>query len=108
MQSSQQKDIQHKIQKQLQEHQLLLQQQRKIDELHAHLLQQRPLAKDMEMQKNVHLQVQHRLIQKHKQVEEKFQQQVQQYMQQHQDKQSNTPSGGSCSHTSKMIYSQKK
>lgn len=92
IQSSQQKDIQHKTQKQLQERQLLLQQQRKIDELHAHLLQQRPVTHDKDVQKNVHLRVLHRLFQKPKQVEEKFHLQVQQYIQQHQDKQTNLSS----------------
>lgn len=92
MQSSQQKDIQHKIQKQLQEHQALLQQQRKIDELQAHLLQQHPMHLDKEMQKKVHLQMQHRLMQKHKQMEEKFHQQVQHHLQHHQDKLSSTTS----------------
>lgn len=87
MQSSQQKDFQHKIQKQLQEHKLLLQQQRKIDELHAHLLQQHPVHMDKEMQKKVHQQMQQRLMQKHKQMEEKFHQQVQQQIHQQKEKQ---------------------
>ncbi|XP_065210983.1 transcription factor mef2A-like isoform X3 [Planococcus citri] len=53
MHSSQQKDIQQKIQKQLQEHQALLQQQRKIDELQAHLLQQHPMHLDKEIHKKL-------------------------------------------------------
>lgn len=86
VQSSQPKDIQNKIQKQLQEHQLYLQQQKKIDDLHAHLLQQHPMHMDKEMQKKVHLQMRHKLMQEHKQMEEKFHQQVQHHIQHHQEK----------------------
>lgn len=72
------------ISDQRQQHQKKMQQQRKIDELHVNILK--------EVQKNVHLRVQHHLLQKQKEVDEQFNQQVEEYVQPYQEKQTDLPS----------------
>lgn len=85
VQSVEQKDTHHKVQEQLQEHELLLQQERKIDGLQAYLLQKH-LGLVKEMQKKVNVEMQHRMIHKHKQIGDKFHEQTQHHKQHHQEK----------------------